>query len=147
MLRNCTGHGIPSIVSSELVTARRMIAHAKRITLILIGLTSLALGGIGIFVPLLPTTPFVLVAAIAFANSSERLHQWLLDHDIFGPLIDNWRRYGAISRSTKTVSLLSMVAIILISVVLAVPTYVIVVQTLVLSASALFIVSRPLPPQ
>ena len=123
-----------------------MIAHAKRITLILIGLTSLALGGIGIFVPLLPTTPFLLVAAIAFANSSERLHQWLLDHNVFGPLIDDWRRYGAISRLTKTVSLLSMAAIILISVLLAVPAYVIVIQALVLSASALFIVSRPLPP-
>ena len=124
-----------------------MIAHAKRITLILIGLTSLALGAIGVFVPLLPTTPFVLVAAIAFANSSERLHQWLLDHDVFGPLIHNWRRYGAISRSTKGVSLLSMAAIILISVLLDVPTYIIVIQALALSASALFIVTRPLPPE
>ncbi len=124
-----------------------MISHAKRISLILIGLVSLALGGIGIFLPLLPTTPFVLVAAIAFANSSERLHQWLLDHEVFGPLIDNWRRHGAISRSTKIVSLVSMLAIIAISVALAVPTHVIVIQVLVLSASAIFIVTRPLPPQ
>lgn len=124
-----------------------MLAHAKRITLILIGLISLALGILGIFVPLLPTTPFVLVAAISFANSSDRLHQWLLDHDIFGPLIDNWRRHGAISRSTKIVSILSMVAIVLISLLLAVPTHVIVIQAVVLSASAIFIVSRPLPPQ
>ena len=123
-----------------------MISHAKRISLILIGLVALALGGIGVFVPLLPTTPFVLVAAIAFANSSERLHQWLLEHDVFGPLISNWRSHGAISRRTKTVSLVSMLAIIAISVALAVPTLVLVIQVLVLSASAVFIVTRPLPP-
>ena len=123
-----------------------MVSHAKRIVLILVGLTALALGALGVFLPLLPTTPFVLVAAIAFANSSERLHQWLLDHDIFGPLIENWRRYGAISRPTKILSLVSMVAIVLISWLLAVPTYVIVIQAAVLSMSATFIVTRPLPP-
>ncbi len=123
-----------------------MVSHAKRIVLILVGLTALALGTLGIFLPLLPTTPFVLVAAIAFANSSERLHQWLLDHDVFGPLIKNWQRYGAISRPTKVLSLVSMVAIVLISWALEVPTYVIVVQAAVLSMSATFIVTRPLPP-
>ncbi|MGI9203782.1 MAG: YbaN family protein [Woeseiaceae bacterium] len=124
-----------------------MLAHAKRISLILIGLTSLALGAIGVFVPLLPTTPFVLVSAIAFANSSDTLHQWLIDHDIFGPLIANWRRHGAISRTTKIISILSMAVIILISLLMAVPTHVLVVQAIVLSVSATFIVSRPLPPQ
>ncbi|MGI9260484.1 MAG: YbaN family protein [Woeseiaceae bacterium] len=124
-----------------------MLAHAKRITLIFIGLSSLALGAIGIFVPLLPTTPFVLVAAIAFANSSDRLHQWLIEHDIFGPLIANWRRHGAIDRSTKVISILSMAAIILISLLMAVPTHVIVVQAVVLSISATFILTRPLPPR
>lgn len=124
-----------------------MLAHAKRISLILIGLSSLALGAIGIFVPLLPTTPFVLVSAIAFANSSERLHQWLIDHDVFGPLIANWRRHGAISRHTKIISILSMGAIILISLFMAVPTHVLVIQAVVLSISATFILTRPLPPQ
>lgn len=124
-----------------------MVSHAKRIVLILIGLTALALGALGVVLPLLPTTPFILVAAIAFANSSERLHQWLLDHDLFGPLITNWRRYGAISRPTKILSLISMVAIVAISWLMGVPTYVIVIQVLTLSISATFIVTRPLPPQ
>lgn len=123
-----------------------MVSHAKRIVFLLIGLTSLALGALGVFLPLLPTTPFVLLAAFAFANSSERLHQWLLDHNIFGPLIEDWRRYGAISRNTKIVSLISMVTIVLISWLLEVPTYVIVIQILTLSVSATFIVTRPLPP-
>ena len=124
-----------------------MVSHAKRIVLILVGVVSLALGALGVFLPLLPTTPFVLVSAFAFANSSERLHQWLLDHNVFGPLIANWRNHGAISRRTKIVSLASMVAIIVISLLLAVPTHVIVIQAVVLTASALFIVTRPLPPE
>ena len=123
-----------------------MITHAKRLTLMLIGFTSLALGALGIFVPLLPTTPFLLLSAFAFANSSERMHQWLLDHNIFGPLIGNWRQYRAISRRAKIVSILSMFAIVLISVLMSVPTYVIVIQVLVLSTTATFVLSRPLPP-
>ena len=123
-----------------------MISRVKRIVLLVIGICSLALGGIGVFVPLLPTTPFVLVAAFAFANSSERLHQWLLDHNVFGPLISNWRRHGAISRSAKTISLVSMAAILAISLLLAAPMHAIVAQVAVLGACALFIVSRPSPP-
>lgn len=124
-----------------------MVSHAKRIALILIGFVSLALGALGVFLPLLPTTPFVLVAAIAFAKSSDRLHQWLVDHDIFGPLIADWREHGAISRRTKVISVLSMIAILVISTLLSVPTHVIVIQAIVLSCSAVFILTRPLPPQ
>jgi uncharacterized membrane protein YbaN (DUF454 family) len=124
-----------------------MVSHAKRIALILIGFVSLALGALGVFLPLLPTTPFVLVAAIAFAKSSDRLHQWLVDHDIFGPLIADWREHGAISRRTKVISVLSMIAILVISTLLSVPTHVIVIQAIVLSCSAIFILTRPLPPQ
>lgn len=124
-----------------------MVSHAKRIALILIGFVSLALGALGVFLPLLPTTPFVLVAAIAFAKSSDRLHQWLVDHDIFGPLIADWREHGAISRRTKVISVLSMIAILVISTLLSVPTHVIVIQAVVLSCSAVFILTRPLPPQ
>ena len=119
---------------------------AIRVFWLAVGILALALGCLGVVLPLLPTTPFVLVAAFAFANSSNRLHQWLLDHNIFGPLIANWQRYGAISRSAKVLSLLSMGAVLVISLVMAVPAFVIVVQAVVVGACALFIVSRPLPP-
>jgi uncharacterized membrane protein YbaN (DUF454 family) len=124
-----------------------MLSSTKRVILILTGVVALALGAIGVVLPLLPTTPFLLVAAFAFANSSERLHRWLLAHQLFGPLIDNWRRYGAISRRAKIVSVLSMAAILLLSVLAAVPTHVILIQALVLTASAAFILSRPGAPQ
>lgn len=119
---------------------------AIRVFWLVVGILALALGGLGVVLPLLPTTPFVLVAAFAFANSSDTLHQWLLDHNIFGPLIANWQRYGAISRSAKVLSLLSMVAVLVISLVMAVPAFVIAVQALVVGACSLFIISRPLPP-
>ena len=117
-----------------------------RATWLVVGILALALGGLGVVLPLLPTTPFVLLAAFAFANSSERMHRWLMEHNIFGPLIANWQRYGAISLSTKVLSLLSMAAVLVISLLIAVPTYIIVVQALVVGACSLFIISRPLPP-
>ncbi len=117
-----------------------------RLAWLTIGFFSLALGGAGVLLPLLPTTPFVLVAAFAFAKSSNRLHRWLIEHNVFGPLIENWRRDGAISRPTKIVSVLSMVAILIVSLLLSVPTHVIVIQAVVLGACAVFVLTRPLPP-
>jgi len=124
-----------------------MLSRAARIGWLLIGLVALALGAIGIALPLLPTTPFVLLAAFAFAQSSAKLHQWLLDHNVFGPLIDNWHRYGAISRRAKVVSVVSMIAVLGVSLAMAAPAVVIWLQVLVLGAAALFILTRPLPPE
>lgn len=120
---------------------------ARRIVLIAVGFTCLALGALGIFLPLLPTTPLVLVAAFAFANSSEKLHQWLLDHDVFGPLIDNWRQHRSISRHAKLMSVLSMVVVLVISWLVGVPMPVIAVQALVLGCAAAFVLSRPSSPR
>ena len=74
-----------------------------RATLILAGHASLAIGVIGIFVPLLPTTPFVLLAAICYSHGSERFHTWLLEHPRFGPMIHSWREHGAIGIRAKLV--------------------------------------------
>ena len=123
-----------------------MLTHAARLTWLVIGFLALALGVLGIFLPLLPTTPLVLLAAFAFARSSERLHQWLLDHNVFGSLIADWRRHGAISRSAKVASVVAMVVVLAVSLALAVPAVVIGVQVVVLGGAAFFILSRPLPP-
>ena len=123
-----------------------MLTRAARLTWLVVGLVALALGAIGIALPLLPTTPFILVAAFAFAQSSEKLHRWLLEHDVFGPLIDNWQRHGAISRRTKVVSLITMAALPVISLLVGAPPVVVWVQVVVLGASAGFILTRPEPP-
>ena len=123
-----------------------MLTRAARLTWLIIGILSLGLGALGVLLPLLPTTPLVLLAAFAFARSSDRLHQWLLDHHIFGTLIDNWRRYGAISRRAKAVSVVSMAVILVLSLVMKAPLHVIVIQVVVLGFAAAFILTRPLPP-
>ena len=120
---------------------------ARRIALIVIGLVSLALGAIGIVVPLLPTTPLVLLAAFAFANSSETLHQWLLDHNVFGPLIDNWQRHRAISRPAKAMAAVSMIAILAISWLMDVAMPIIAIQAVILGCAAAFILTRPSLPR
>jgi uncharacterized membrane protein YbaN (DUF454 family) len=124
-----------------------MLTRTARLTWLIIGFLALALGALGIVLPLLPTTPFILIAAAAFARSSNRLHAWLVNHDVFGSLIDNWQRYGAISRRAKVVSVVAMAAVLGISVAMAAPTMVIVVQLVVLGAAALFILTRPAPPE
>jgi uncharacterized membrane protein YbaN (DUF454 family) len=63
----------------------------QRVLWLLAGGTSLLLGLIGIFLPLLPTTPFVLLAAFCFARGSPRVEAWLLNHRHFGPMVRNWR--------------------------------------------------------
>lgn len=84
-------------------------ASLKRTLYKPLGLVCLALGTAGIVLPILPTTPFVLLAAWFFAQSSERWHRMLLDSELFGPVIDNWERSRCISRRTKVVALCSMV--------------------------------------
>lgn len=61
---------------------------------------------VGIIVPLLPTTPFLLLAAACFIRSSDRLYRWLISHKWLGPYIKNYREYRAVSRRTKIMTLL-----------------------------------------
>lgn len=65
------------------------------------GIISVAVGFIGVFTPVLPTTPFVLLAAWCFLNSSEKAHQWIHDHRILGPPLKRWQKHRSIARSTK----------------------------------------------
>ncbi len=117
-----------------------------RLVWLVVGFAALAAAFVGVALPLIPTTPFLLVAAFAFMKSSKRLHDWLMAHPVFGKLISDWRQYGAISRRTKIVSVGSMAAVIAISLLLQMPDYVLVIQAIVLTASASFIISRPVPP-
>ena len=77
--------------------------------LILIGIASVALGFIGIFLPLLPTVPFLLLALACFARSSEKLHRWLLTHRTFGPHIKMWHETRSMTRKTKAFAILSII--------------------------------------
>ncbi|MEL6339231.1 MAG: YbaN family protein [Myxococcota bacterium] len=124
----------------------KLARRAVRAIWITVGLLCVGLGVVGIALPLLPTTPFMLLAAFAFAQSSERLHAWLLQHRVFGPIISNWRRHRAITRRTKIVSLAVMAGVPIISILAGVSQWVLAVQIGVLSCSALFVATRPAPP-
>lgn len=75
---------------------------------LIVAYLSIGLAMLGVVLPGLPTTEFVLLAAWAASRSSPRLARWLENHRVFGPLLRDWNRQGAIARGTKLVSSLAM---------------------------------------
>lgn len=120
--------------------------ESKRFLLIGTGVVSLVLGLIGIVLPLLPTTPFLLLSAVCFANSSPRLHAWLLSHPQFGPPIHAWQRYHAISRPAKVAGSLSMSVVLLAGWWFGLSAWILGVQAAALAGVSLFLWTRPEPP-
>ncbi|MFW7522942.1 YbaN family protein [Vibrio ostreicida] len=76
----------------------------------MVGGLSLCLGFLGIFLPLLPTTPFILLSSACFMRSSPTFHRWLHQHQTFGPILDNWHRHGAVTSKIKRRGAICMVA-------------------------------------
>jgi uncharacterized membrane protein YbaN (DUF454 family) len=96
-------------MDDSLKRARPLPAAARYLLLVFASLC-VALGVIGIFVPGLPTTVFILMAAWAAARSSPRFHQWLENNATFGPMLRNWRKHGAVSRRSKITATVMMTA-------------------------------------
>ena len=69
-----------------------------------LGTLFLLIGIAGVFLPLLPTTPFLLLATACYARSSRRFYNWLMNHPVFGPLIIEWRTYHSIPWRIKLVA-------------------------------------------
>ncbi|OPX44454.1 inner membrane protein YbaN [Ruminiclostridium hungatei] len=80
----------------------------KKYILLGIGSIALALGMIGVVVPLLPTTPFLLLASFCYIRSSDRLHRWLMNHRLFGRLLYNYTTHRAVKRNVKITALVSL---------------------------------------
>lgn len=87
-----------------------------RMVLLVLGSIALVLGIIGIFLPGLPTTPFILVAAACYARASERFYHWLLRNPTFGPLIAEWRLHRSIPWRVKWLAITLMSLTICVSI-------------------------------
>lgn len=83
-------------------------ARSQRLLWLAAGLLSLLAGIVGIFLPLLPTTPFVLLAAFCFSRGSARLEAWLVQHPRFGPMVAAWRRNRAVPLRAKQLATVMM---------------------------------------
>ncbi len=90
----------------------------KKYLLISTGTISLSFGILGIFIPILPTTPFLLLSSFCYIRSSKRLYNWLINHRIFGHLIYNYLTYRAVERNAKIVSIVFLWVALLSSILL-----------------------------
>lgn len=111
------------------------------------GCLCVALAVVGIVLPLLPTVPFLLLAAFCFARSSERLHNWLINHEKFGPPIEDWNRHGAISLRAKRLATLSIVLVYGISLIAGLRPALLVIQSVTLACVLIFLWTRPSGPR
>jgi uncharacterized membrane protein YbaN (DUF454 family) len=87
---------------------KRVLAKPARLLLLLLAVLSLGLAVLGLFLPILPTVPFVLLAAWAAARSSPRLERALLQHPRFGPALQDWRLAGVVPRPAKRAASIAM---------------------------------------
>lgn len=108
-----------------------------------VGCASLALGAVGVILPLLPTTPFILLAAFAFARGSPRLQAWLVGNRAFGPIITDWEARGVIAPRYKAIACTAMCAVLLASVLARLDWRLIAVQAVCMLCAAAYVLSRP----
>jgi uncharacterized membrane protein YbaN (DUF454 family) len=125
---------------------KRKLSSLEKTIFIVAGTVSLGLGAVGVFLPILPTTPFLLLSAACYYKGSERMHRWLLSNKLFGSYIRNYKEGKGISQTTKilTLSLLWIticfsafyivrnfpIQIVLIAIAIAVTIHVITLPTL-----------------
>lgn len=108
-----------------------------------LGLIALALGIVGVALPVVPTVPFLLLAAAAFARSSPRLERRILEHPTYGPPVRAWRERGAISRIAKIWSTVAMACGVGFSLLAGMPIWIVAAQAMICSVIAAYLVTRP----
>lgn len=113
----------------------------KRVILILCGLVFVGLAGLGIALPGLPATPFLLLAVACFARSSPRLHSWLVERSVFAPLIRNWQESRSIPRRAKIIAFV-MVGVAGLMIAVTIPHLYVKAGLILLLGFPIFFISR-----
>jgi uncharacterized membrane protein YbaN (DUF454 family) len=120
-----------------------MLQKTVRWVYLAIGGVCTALGVIGAFVPVMPTTPFLLIALWAFSKSSKRLQSWLYHHPRYGTTLKNWFEHGAISARVKTVACIAMLLSVPVVYHVSGSWLAVCIHGSIIAATAVFILSRP----
>ena len=115
----------------------------KKIILLTIGWVSVGLAFIGVFVPGIPTTIFLIVALWAFARSSKKFHSWLLNHKRFGPILQNWVSHKVVPFNAKILMVLLQIFAVVIFHYSIQNGYLTILLAIILILVALYVLSLP----
>ncbi len=125
----------------------KQLSGPARWAMLGLGWLAVGLAALGAVLPLLPTTPFLLVAAWAFGRSSARLRRWLYENRVFGPLLTNWEQHGAVPLWAKVMAVAVMSATFVGMLYRGtLPVWALVLIGLCLAAVSIWLVSRPSGP-
>ncbi len=129
--------------SASYALTRRLGNGLYRQILFGVGMVFLVIGAIGLVMPMMPGTVFLILAAWCFTRSSPRFEQWLLTNRFLGPSVVKWRESGAIPPFAKAFALASFVGSLTLSWLLGAPDFVLVGLAILFAGLALFIATRP----
>ena len=115
----------------------------KRSILLIVGWLCVGFGFIGIFVPGLPTTIFLIIALWAFARSSKKFHSWLLNHQRFGPILRNWDSHKVVPIQAKIVMVILQILVVIMFQYIFNNLFVTVALLIVLICVASYVISLP----
>ena len=129
--------------SSRYKPLTKLVLSTRKAWWYCVGMFSLGLGIIGAFLPVMPTTVFIILAAFCFSKGSPETQKWLEDTKNFGPLIKNWRKTGAIALRHKFIAISMIAVAFLIGYWLNIADWVLTIQLIALLACAGYILTRP----
>lgn len=101
---------MPVVTYAMTMPSSHLRAGPVRLVYLALGWLFFGLGMLGVVLPVLPTTPFLLLTLWAFSRSSLRLHQWLYQHRIFGPALQRWHQHRIIPLDAKVIIVVTMSA-------------------------------------
>ena len=128
----------------ETILEKKDTGTIKRYIYLIVGSLALAAGILGVFLPILPTTPFVLLAAWCFLRSSEKLYEWVINNETFGPTVLNFQQGKGITQKTRIRAIVMMWVTISVSAYFFVSNlYVIALMYLIAISVSLYLFRLP----